>query len=300
MAIDGAQLSIINNIGPNERHERMLQHQAYDVAEVSLSSYLVARDRGLPFTAIPVFPRRLFSQSQMYRHLESGIESPLDLVGRRVGLASYQTTLCVQAKGDLHHEYGVPWKEVHWVTGNADAVVVDLPREISVERAPAGVDLGAMLARGELAALFVSRLPRSFAEGDRRVGRLFHDPRAEERAYFARNGFFPIMHLLVFRDEVLNSNPWLGPAAMDAFARAHAICLRHWEDPNWSRLAWGRHLAEEERAAFGCDPWVSGVAANRANLERFIAYSHEQGLIGTRMTVESLFDPTVLASRKEN
>lgn len=290
--MEGVALTVIHNVGPIERHERMLQHQAYDVAEVSLSSYLVARDQGLPFTAIPVFPRRLFSQSQMYRHLDSGIESPLDLVGRRVGLGSYQTTLCVQAKGDLHHEYGVPWKKVRWVTGGADAVEVELPKDLLVERAPAGADLGAMLARGELAALFVSRLPRSFAEGDRRVGRLFPDPRAEEHAYFERNGFFPIMHLLVFRDEVLKANPWLGPAVMDAFARAHAICMRHWEDPNWSRLAWGRQLAEEERAAFGGDPWVSGVAANRVNLERFIAYSQEQGLIRTRMTVESLFEPS--------
>jgi 4,5-dihydroxyphthalate decarboxylase len=223
------------------------------------------------------------------------VEAPRDLAGRRVGLSSYQTTLCVLAKGDLAHEYGVSWKEVRWVVGNADTVEIDLPPDVMVERAPQGSDLGSLLAEGDLAALLVSRLPRSFAEGDASVGRLFPDARSEERAYFARNGFFPIMHLIVFRDDVLRREPWLADGLMQAFARAHAICQRHWEDPNWSRLAWGRQLVEDERAAFGRDPWENGVAANRANLERFIGYSHEQGLIRTTMSVESLFAPPVLA-----
>jgi 4,5-dihydroxyphthalate decarboxylase len=126
------------------------------------------------------------------------------------------------------------------------------------------------------------------------VARLFRDPRKEEQDYFARNGFFPIMHVVAFRSDVLEQQPWLAAALMQAFARAHAICQRHWEDPNWSRLAWGRQLVEEERAAFGRDPWENGVAANRANLERFIGYSHEQGLIRTGMTVESLFAASTL------
>jgi 4,5-dihydroxyphthalate decarboxylase len=294
IAIDGVDLTVLN-VDSNERHERMLQHGAYDVAEVSLSSYLVARDQGLPFTAIPVFPRRLFSQSQMYRNLACGVESPRDLAGRRVGLSSYQTTLCVLAKGDLAHEYGVPWKEVRWVVGNVDTVEINLPSDVMVERAPKGADLGKLLAEGDLSGLLVSRLPRSFAEGDPRVGRLFPEARAEEQAYFARNGFFPIMHLVAFRSDVLEQEPWLAGALVDAFGRAHAICQRHWEDPNWSRLAWGRQLVEDERAAFVRDPWENGVAANRANLERFISYAHEQGLIQQPMPVESLFAASVLS-----
>jgi 4,5-dihydroxyphthalate decarboxylase len=241
VTIDSVDLTVLD-VDSNERHERMLQHGAYDVAEVSLSSYLVARDQGLPFTAIPVFPRRLFSQSQMYRNVACGVESPRDLAGRRVGLSSYQTTLCVLAKGDLAHEYGLAWKEVRWVIGNADTVQIDLPRDVSVEQAPKGSDLGSLLAEGELAALLVSRLPGAFAQGDPRVARLFHDPREEEQAYFARNGFFPIMHVVAFRDDALEQQPWLASALMEAFGRAHAICQRHWEDPNWSRLAWGRQL----------------------------------------------------------
>jgi 4,5-dihydroxyphthalate decarboxylase len=90
-----------------ERHERMLTHGEFDCAEVSLSSYLMARDRGAPFVAIPVFTRRLFSPSQMYCSPAAGVRRVQDLVGKRVGIQSYQTTLTVLAKGDLAHEYGV-------------------------------------------------------------------------------------------------------------------------------------------------------------------------------------------------
>ena len=56
-----------------DRHERMLQNAEFDVAELSLSSYLMAKSRGMPFTAIPVFPRRLFSLSQMWVNADAGI-----------------------------------------------------------------------------------------------------------------------------------------------------------------------------------------------------------------------------------
>src|SRR3990167_5377759 len=67
----------------SDRHERMLRKGEFDVAEVSLSSYLMARSRGMPFTAIPVFPRRLFSLSQMWVNVGAGIRSPKDLIGRK-------------------------------------------------------------------------------------------------------------------------------------------------------------------------------------------------------------------------
>jgi 4,5-dihydroxyphthalate decarboxylase len=248
----------------------------------------------LAFTAIPAFPRRLFSQSNMYRNLGAGIESPIDLVGRRVGLSSYQTTLCVLAKGDLHHEYGVPWTHVRWVVGRDQALEAELPADLQLEVAPPGANLSDMLARGDIAALLVSRTPRCFLDRDPRVGRLFAQPREEEVAYFRRNGFFPIMHVVTFKDEVLQSHPWLGPAFVDAFNRALTESARHWEDPNWSRLAWGQQSLEEETRLLGRDPWTNGVEANRANLERFIAYSHEQGLISRRLLVEELFAPTTL------
>lgn len=140
ITIDGVDLTVIH-MESNERHHRMLQGGEFALAEVSLSSYLIARDRGMPFTAIPSFPHRYFSQSQMFRNVAAGIESPADLVGRRVGLNSYQTSLSVLAKGDLAHEYGVPWKEIRWVTARPELIPTSLPSEVIVEQSAEPRDL---------------------------------------------------------------------------------------------------------------------------------------------------------------
>ncbi len=268
------------------RHERMLAGE-WDVAELSLSSYLLARDRGLPFIAIPVFPRRLFSQSRIYVNNAAGIASPSDLAGKRMGLNAYQVTLSVLAKGDLAHEYGVPWREITYVCGHAEAVPVEPPPGVRVERARA--DLGTLLLENEIQALALPHPPRAVQDGDPRVRRLFADAPAEERAFLQRNGYWPIMHVVAFKEALAREHPWAPPAFFAAFERAKEECYRYYDDPNWSRLAWGRHYFEDELAVFGGDPWPNGLARNRANLERFIGYSQEQGLIRERMTPESLF-----------
>jgi 4,5-dihydroxyphthalate decarboxylase len=270
------------------RHERVLAGE-FDVGELSCSSYLMARDRGLPYIAIPVFPRRLFSQSRIYVNAAAGINAPADLAGRRVGLSSFQTTLSVLAKGDLAHEYSVPWKEVTWVTSTDEAVPVEPPPGVRVEPVPAGQSLGAMLLSGAVDAVALPHPPRAILEAGPRVRHLFPDPRAEERAYFARNGYWPIMHVVAFKEALVREHPWLPGAFLNAFECAKEACYRYYDDPNWSVLAWGRHYFEDQQGQLAPDPWPYGLARNRANLERFIGYSHEQGLIRERPTPESLF-----------
>ena len=110
---EGIQLDVRHVTVESGRHERMLDGLEWDCAELSLSSYIMAITRGAALTAIPVFPRRLFSQSQMYVNTAAGISGPQDLIGKRVGLRSFQTTLSVLAKGDLQHEYGIPLDQVN-------------------------------------------------------------------------------------------------------------------------------------------------------------------------------------------
>ncbi|MGZ8531688.1 MAG: ABC transporter substrate-binding protein, partial [Candidatus Binatia bacterium] len=125
--------------------------------------------------------------------------------------------------------------------------------------------------------------------GNGKIRRLFSDPKAEEAKYFHKNGYFPIMHVVAFKDEVLAKNPWLAQSVTTAFDKAKAACMEYYDDPNWSRFVWGRHLFEEERKVFGDDPWPHGIEKNRANLERFIGYSLDQGLMEKKLTVEELF-----------
>ncbi|HXG50174.1 MAG TPA: ABC transporter substrate-binding protein [candidate division Zixibacteria bacterium] len=300
--IEGADVTVLE-VGQSEalrhgrdRHERMLQKGEFDICELSLSSYLMARSRNMPFTAIPVFPRRLFSLSQMWVNTGAGIRSPRDLVGKRVGLSTFQTTLSVLAKGDLQAEYGVPWRSMLWVVAKEEAVPFTPPEGASIELVSPGKKLGPMLESGEIDALMMPHPPQEALRGSPKIQRLFADPKREELQYFRKNGYYPIMHVVAFKDEVLARAPELVPSTMEAFERAKEACRRYYDDPNWSRFVWGRHLYEEERSVFGEDPWPNGVAKNRANLERFIEYSLDQGLMARRLRVEDLFAPAALSS----
>lgn len=300
VALDDADLDVML-VGQSEalkhgvdRHERMLQKSEFDICELSLSSYLMARSRGMPFTAIPVFPRRLFSMSQMWVHADAGIRSPKELIGRKVGLSTFQTTLSVLAKGDLQSEYGVDWRKIEWVVAKEETVPFKPAPGVKIRLAPAGKKIGALLAAGEIDALFMPHPPKEVLGGSDKIRRLFSDPKREELNYFRKNGFFPIMHVVAFKDEVLEQNAWLAKSVMAAFEKAKEVCRRYYDDPNWSRLVWGRHLFEEERGVLGEDPWPFGVKKNRANLERFMSYSLDQGLMGKKLRVEDLFAPATL------
>jgi 4,5-dihydroxyphthalate decarboxylase len=145
------------------------------------------------------------------------------------------------------------------------------------------------LEQGEIAALMVPHPPKEALRDSKKIRRLFADPKQEEVRYFQNNGFYPIMHVVAFKDDVLAENPGLAPSVMAAFDKAKAVCMEYYDDPNWSRFIWGRHLFEEERKAFGDDPWPHGIKKNRANLERFIGYSLDQGLMQKKLEVEQLF-----------
>ena len=272
-----------------DRHERMLQKSEFDICELSLSSYLITKSRGMPFTAIPVFPRRLFSLSQMWVNKNAGINSPQDLIGRKVGLSTFQTTLSVLAKGDLQAEYDVPWRKIDWYISKEEAVPIEPIEGVKMQLLKPGQRIGAMLESGEIDALMVPHPPEEALRGGGNIRRLFSDPKGEETRYFRKNGFYPIMHVVAFKDEVLGKNPWVASSVTKAFDKAKEVCVDYYDDPNWSRFVWGRHLFEEERAAFGDDPWPHGIDKNRANLERFIGYSLDQGLMEKKLAVTELF-----------
>jgi 4,5-dihydroxyphthalate decarboxylase len=271
----------------------MLKNGEFDAAETSLSSYVVARAKGLPFTAIPVFPRRLFSQGQIYVNVNAGIRTPADLQGRTVGLQSFQTTLAVLAKGDLAADYDVPLTSIKWRLERSDTFETENTRKFDIANLQEGTDLGTALATGEIDALFFSRTPRAQSGPQDRIRRLFEDPRAAEEDYVHSHGYWPIMHILALKEESVAANPRLPMQLMEAFADASRIAADYLNDPNWSQIVWAKYALDQERQAFERSLWTSGVAANRANLERFIGYAFDQGLIDRHLSVNDLFHASV-------
>jgi 4,5-dihydroxyphthalate decarboxylase len=273
------------------RHERFLQHFEFDAAELSLSSYLIAIDHGLPVHAVPIFPRRLFSQSQMYKNVNCGIDSPQDLSGKRIGLSGYQNTLGVRAKGDLAHYYGVPQGTVTWVTPGREVIDVKLPSNVRIETRENMDAIEKEFVEGKIHAMFVSRLPKAFREGNPNVARLFNDPQLEEECYLREEGYFPIMHVLAFKRDLAEKYPEAPEALYGTFEQARQRAMQRWVDPNWSMVMWGRREFERQNKICSVDPWRNGLEANRKNIERFGLYSYEQGLTRRRLAPEELFMP---------
>src|SRR5262249_32863526 len=71
---DGIELNYLN-LPVEETFFRMLRHEEFDAAEMSLSSYVLSLAGGerRRFVAIPVFPSRMFRHSCIYVHAGSGI-----------------------------------------------------------------------------------------------------------------------------------------------------------------------------------------------------------------------------------
>ena len=277
-----------------DRHERMLKHLAFDIAEMSLSTFImaVARDPELPLVGVPVFPRRFFSAGQIYVNASAGIATPKDLTGRRVGLHSFQTTLSVLGKGDLKLEFGVAWEKVHWVCMRPEVVPVDLGGNVDVTVMAKGKDMGMMLCDGEVDALISPQPRKSMLARPDRYRRLFPDAHREETRYYNKYGFYPIMHLMVLKRELAEKYPELPRELLQTFDQAKEIASSYYDDSNYSLLVDARMLFEQQRADFGEDPWPNGLEANARNLAQFIGYSHDQRLIPAPFPAETLFHPS--------
>jgi 4,5-dihydroxyphthalate decarboxylase len=150
-----------------------------------------------------------------------------------------------------------------------------------------------MLAAGELDALFYSRSPWPGGKPAGSIRRLFPDPKGEEAAYFARHGFFPIMHVIAIRAEAVARSPGLPALLMQAFQGAWDIWRGYADDPNWSSHPWTKYGLEDETERLSDRLWENGLAPNRDNLELMVRYMRDQGVIGSPLELDNLFHPSV-------
>ena len=288
--VDGVDPTILTDMDSATRHWRFLRNGEFDVAEVSSSSYLAARDNDWPFRAIPVFLHRRFRHAFMFINTTKGISKPSDLIGRRVGVKTLMTSAVLWMRGILQHVYGVPLNSIEWVAEIEDDVNVTLPPDIKYSCLPNDKSVETMLAEGELDAVFHSDFVKPFLAHDPRVARLFPDSKAEEMAYYQRTGIFPIMHVVGIRQSLAEQHPWLAVNLFKAFNESKAIAMERMANPRIVPLAWYRAAWEKQEQILGPDPWEYGLTdKNRKILETLVSYSHEQGLIRTRPTLEQLF-----------
>jgi 4,5-dihydroxyphthalate decarboxylase len=275
---------------------RMLKHQEFDAAEMSMSSYMMARDQGAPeLVGIPVFPSRFFRHSCIFVNTDAGIDSPEDLAGKRVGVPEYQITASMMVRGALQHEYGVHPSDMIWYQGGEEdedreeKLTFDPPEEVEIRGLPKKRTLSNMLREGDIDALVTARAPSSFES--ERVERLFPNFREVEREYYRKTGIFPIMHCVVLRRDIYEESPWMAQELFKAFKRAKQECLDRINDTSELVVAlpWLQAELEETRELMGYDYWSYGIESNRHVLEEMTKYSYEQGLTREKLAVDDLF-----------
>jgi len=274
-------------VAPSSIFTAVATQAIYDVGELALSTYLQAVDYGKEIAAIPVFPSRFFPHSQIAVHVDSGIERPKDLVGKRFGAGSFSKNYAVWLRGVLREQYNVAVEKITWVEDEPEHFPEYRPPDrFVVEKAPQGETLSSLLKRGEIDALAAPRAPER--NRSPKVRALFENPYPEIREYFKRHPFFPINTVLTVPKSTLKKASDFSKAVFLAFQRAFELYREEVKQGGREDEHSGLSLKRLEEEA-GVAPLGYGFRENRENLRTMIQYCYEQGVIRRMYRPEELF-----------
>jgi hypothetical protein len=268
---------------------RMVRGLEFDVSEMALTTYVVAKAHGARFTAVPAFLVRGFHHGAVLHDPSSDVREPRDLEGRRVGVSrGYTVTTGVWARAVLQDEYGVDLDKVTWVL-SGDEHVAEFRAPSNVESAPPGSSLEDMVAAGELAAT-IGPAPKS-------PGLVPLIPDAVEAGFTAlrERGLYPINHLVVIRDELLDERTELAAAVFDAFARAKQLYVDRLRAGSIDSPTTTDTMYRRVMEITGADPLPYGIEPNRAVLELLLRHAVDQRIIERAPAVDELFAETTRA-----
>src|SRR6476619_5612664 len=246
----------------NTAFKPMVREQAFDVCEMAIVTYLMAKAHGKPLVLLPATMLGRFQHSCALYNPARGVLGPSDLEGKRVGIRSFTTTTGAWIRGILANDYGVDLDSIEWVTFEEPHVA---EYKDTTQRAPKGRKIVPMLLDGELDAVLGE------SSGDPRIKSLFGDPQADAQRWYAKHKVVPINHLVVMR--------------------AHDVAA----DPDSAREVY-RLLREGKRLAgppATPDPVPFGIEANRPSLALIAEYAFQQRLLPRRVSVDDMFAETL-------
>ena len=252
---------------------------------MAITTYVTAKAHDKPFTALPVFLVRQFHHSPIVHNVKSGVQSPKDLEGKKVGVRAYTVTTGVWARGILATEYGVDLDKITWVVVDEEHVQ-EYRKPANVTERP-GASLAEMLVAGELAAAIgVGKVDSPD------IKPLIPDAAAAEAAWYRKTGIYPINHTVVVKDTLLQSDPSLAPRLFTGFEAAKAQFLQQLS--SGSELSAEAQILAKRRSLVGDDPLPNGLARNRKALEAIIRFAHEQKILPRAVKPEEMFAANTL------
>ncbi len=257
---------------PSETFWRQLNFWEYEISEMSLSSYLIAKSNGADMIMVPVFPSRRFMHTTLSYHVDSGVEGPEDLKGKSIGVGEYQQTASLWLRGVLQHDFGVDQYGVDWWMERSEelshggATGFSPPEGIKFHRIPTDKSLASMVVNHEIDAGTVGR---AFSRESNLIDRSSGDVHREY--------------------------PWLAFNLYKGFLAAKEYCYERMADSIHSGLIFGQQYLRQTKQIFGDDPYPYGIEQNRKMLDTIIDFSFEQGLTKKKMTIEEMFAPSTLS-----
>jgi 4,5-dihydroxyphthalate decarboxylase len=239
----------------------MIREDRYDLSEMAVVTYLIAKAHGKPLALLPAAMIGRFQHPFAIYNASKGTMRPSDLNGKRVGIRSFTTTTGAWIRGILANDYGVDLDSIEWVTFE-DPHVAEY--KDTTKRAPEGKKIVPMLLDGDLDAVLGE------SSADPRVKPLFGDPQAEAKIWYAKHKAVPINHLMVMRTADVKADP-------ETAREAYRLLLE------------GKRLAGP---SIDPDPLPFGIEANRASLKLIAEYAYQQKLIPNRVSVDDMFAET--------
>ena len=241
----------------------MATRQAYDLAEMALGTYMLARIYDKPIVGLPIVLVRSSLLPGLVTATGSSITDPRELNGKTLGVRSYSQTSGVWVRGILQEAFGVDLKSLNWLTLEG-AHLDEYTDPSNVSRAPEGANLGDMVKDGSVAAAIGIPL----TDGLRT---LVPDAAAAEAAWAKRAGVTTVNHILTVKQSLVDADPSLPSKLVDLFQRARG----------------------SDSAAV---PPI-GVEPNRPAFELMSRFCYEQGITPRRLSIDEMFPTEVAAAR---
>ncbi|MGZ5048932.1 MAG: ABC transporter substrate-binding protein [Usitatibacter sp.] len=262
---------------------RMVRAREFDLCEMAMTTYITARAHGKRITGLPIFLMRAFHHGAIKYNVKSGIAAPKDLEGRKVGVnRGYTVTTGLWARSVLQHQYGVDLDKITWVL-SGDEHVAEYRPPANVVPIEKGKKMADLLASGELAAAIGVEIDHPD------VKPLITNAKEVGYESLRTRGHYPINHLMVVKDELLEDHPALAAEIFDAFVAAKRIYVDCLAAGKVERPTAVDEMHKRVMDITGKDPLPYGIEPNRKMLEEVVASALEQKIITRPVAVEELF-----------
>ena len=289
--IEGVTIKPVKASSMINKEDPKMMAGEFGLMDLNIGYFLPAIEAGWQIIGLPVFSKRKPAYQLIFCHADSGIQSPKDLEGKRIGSRTYRTALTVWARGLLRQRYGVDFSTVRWILQAKEVFPVH-DQNLRIEYVDESKNMAQRLIAGELDAILTdisdTKIFESL-ESHPKVKRLFPDYVKEDQQLYRDTGIYTPVHMIVMSRKLDREQPELAAKFYAAFEKAKQIAYDDiLSDRGGFSVVYLRERMKEQMAAWD-DPWKYGIKANKTTIDAFIKYNVEQGMVRTAPAYTNIF-----------